>query len=117
VKTPKDREIYLPDEIGVRVSAGEVPEDVRRPAERAARKAANKHTRGARLRFARPELEEEVIDRYRSGYQIRDRERTSLHRLNELYAEEGLVGFKVRHRVGGAVVWPEALRVLQVPAA
>jgi HK97 family phage major capsid protein len=58
-----------------------------------------------------------IFGDFRSGYQIRDRERTSLHRLNELYAEEGLVGFKVRHRVGGAVVWPEALRVLQVPAA
>jgi hypothetical protein len=65
VKTPKDREIYLPDEIGVMVSAAEVPEDVRRPAERAARKAANKYTRGVKLRFARPELEEEVKDRHR----------------------------------------------------
>lgn len=64
VKTPKE-EIYLPEEIGVMIAAGEVPEDVRRPAERAARKAANKYTRGVKLRFARPELEEEAIDRQR----------------------------------------------------
>lgn len=58
-----------------------------------------------------------VFGDFKYGYQIRDRQANSVQRLNELYAEEGLVGFKVRHRVGGAVVWPDALRVLRVAAA
>jgi HK97 family phage major capsid protein len=57
-----------------------------------------------------------VFGDFKYGYQIRDRQANSVQRLSELYAEEGLVGFKVRHRVGGAVVWPDALRVLRVAA-
>ena len=52
----------------------------------------------------------------RAGYQIRDRRGMTVQRLSELYAEAGMVGFKVRYRVGGAVVRANALRVGQVPA-
>jgi HK97 family phage major capsid protein len=52
----------------------------------------------------------------RSGYQIADRSGMTVQRLNELYAESGLVGFKVHARVGGAVVIPDAMRVLNVIA-
>lgn len=51
------------------------------------------------------------------GYRIYDRLGMSLKRLEELYAEDGMVGFKVRRRVGGDVVNPGYLRLLTVPAA
>ncbi|BER92693.1 phage major capsid protein [Atrimonas thermophila] len=52
----------------------------------------------------------------KSGYMVVDRLGMTVQRLTELYAESGLVGFKVHYRVGGGVVWPNALRILQVPA-
>jgi predicted phage gp36 major capsid-like protein len=36
-----------------------------------------------------------------------------VQRLNELYAESGLVGFKVHRRVGGGVIRGEALSRLK----
>jgi len=53
----------------------------------------------------------------RSGYRIIDRMGMTVQRLVELYAESGLVGFKVHYRVGGGVIRPDALRILRVPAA
>lgn len=53
----------------------------------------------------------------KSGYMIVDRLGMTVQRLTELYAESGLVGFKVHYRVGGGVVWANALRILQVPTA
>lgn len=53
----------------------------------------------------------------RSGYRIVDRLGMTVKRLTELYAEAGLVGFKVHYRVGGGVIRPDALRILNVPAA
>lgn len=53
----------------------------------------------------------------RSGYRIIDRLGMTVQRLVELYAESGLVGFKVHYRVGGGVIKPDALRILNVPAA
>ena len=53
----------------------------------------------------------------RSGYRIIDRLGMTVQRLVELYAEAGLVGFKVHYRVGGGVIRPNALRILNVPAA
>lgn len=53
----------------------------------------------------------------RAGYRILDRLGMTVQRLTELYAEQGLVGFKVHRRVGGGVVRPDALRILRVPAA
>lgn len=53
----------------------------------------------------------------RAGYRILDRQGITVQRLVELYAEQGLVGFKAHRRVGGGVIRPDALRVLRVPAA
>lgn len=52
----------------------------------------------------------------RAGYRILDRLGMTVQRLTELYAEQGLVGFKVHRRVGGGVIRPNALRILRVPA-
>ncbi|NWN89190.1 MAG: phage major capsid protein [Micrococcaceae bacterium] len=54
---------------------------------------------------------------FNAGYRVYDRKGVSLKRLEELYAEEGMIGFKVHSRVGGDVVNPAYLRRLQVPAA
>lgn len=54
---------------------------------------------------------------WQQTYRVYDRLGMSLKRLEELYAEEGMVGFKVRRRVGGDVVNPDYARVLNVPAA
>ena len=51
------------------------------------------------------------------GYKVVDRLGMTIQRLNELYAESGLIGFKVHFRVGGGVVRPQAFRILQVAAA
>ena len=53
----------------------------------------------------------------RSGYRIIDRMGMTVQRLVELYAESGLVGFKVHYRVGGGVIRPDALRILRAPAS
>jgi len=50
----------------------------------------------------------------RSGYRILDRLGITIQRLTELYAESGLIGFRVHYRVGGGVIRPNALRVLHV---
>lgn len=54
---------------------------------------------------------------WKAGYRILDRLGMTVQRLVELYAEEGMIGFKIRRRVGGDVVRPDALRVLKTPAA
>lgn len=50
-------------------------------------------------------------------YRLYDRQGMALVRLAELYAEEGMVGFKVKRRVGGDVIRPEASRILVHPAS
>lgn len=55
-----------------------------------------------------------IFGDFRSGYMIVDRLAMTVQRLDELYAEYGLVGFKVHFRVGGGVVMPAALRILKV---
>lgn len=47
-------------------------------------------------------------------YMIVDRVSMVMRRLNELYAEQGLVGFLARIRVGGDILLPEAWRLLKV---
>jgi HK97 family phage major capsid protein len=44
----------------------------------------------------------------RSGYMIADRQRITVQRLDERYADQGLVGFLFRQRVGGDVIRPGA---------
>lgn len=53
---------------------------------------------------------------FNAGYRVYDRSGMTLQRLDELYAESGNVGFRVRYRVGGDVVRPAALRILKVKA-
>ena len=48
------------------------------------------------------------------NYMIVDRLVMNMRRLDELYAEQGLVGFIARMRVGGDVLIPEAFRFLRV---
>lgn len=52
-----------------------------------------------------------------AGYRIYDRLGITVKRLEELYAEDGMVGFKFRKRVGGDVVRPQALKLLRTKAA
>jgi HK97 family phage major capsid protein len=53
-----------------------------------------------------------LFGNFKAGYTILDRQGMTLQRLDELYAEAGLVGFKVHFRVGGGPVRPVAFRAL-----
>lgn len=55
-----------------------------------------------------------VFGDFSKMYQIVDRTGLTITRLNEKYAEEDLVGFKVKKRVGGGVIRPEAAAILKV---
>lgn len=50
-------------------------------------------------------------------YRVYDRLGMTLKRLEELYSEDGMIGFRVHFRVGGDVVNPDWARRLTVPAA
>ncbi|BDG61922.1 phage major capsid protein [Caldinitratiruptor microaerophilus] len=52
----------------------------------------------------------------RAGYRILDRQGMTVKVLDQLYAEQGMIGYRVRYRVGGGVVRPDALRILRVTA-
>ncbi|WP_102191504.1 phage major capsid protein [Microbacterium aurantiacum] len=52
-----------------------------------------------------------------AGYRVYDRLGITVKRLEELYSEDGFIGFKFRMRVGGDVVRPEALKLLKTKAA
>ena len=54
---------------------------------------------------------------FKRSYVIVDRIQMSLTRLNELYAESGLVGFIARKRVGGQVVLPQGIIKLKMSAS
>jgi HK97 family phage major capsid protein len=45
----------------------------------------------------------------RAVYMVDDRQRITVKRSNELYSEEGKIGFKFLHRVGGGVIRPPAV--------
>jgi len=49
-----------------------------------------------------------IFGNFKNGYMILDRAGIAIQRLDELYAEAGLVGFKVHRRVGGGVYRPAA---------
>lgn len=55
-----------------------------------------------------------IFGNFKLGYVILDRAGMSVQRLTELYAEQDLVGLKVKKRVGGGVVRPDAMAVLQL---
>lgn len=49
----------------------------------------------------------------KAGYRILDRQGMTMQRLIELYATAGLIGLLAGSRVGGGVIRPDAIRVLQ----
>lgn len=53
-----------------------------------------------------------LFGNWKRGYTIVDRAGMTIQRLDELYAESGLVGFLFYFRVGGGVVRPDAFRAL-----
>lgn len=53
-----------------------------------------------------------LLGDWNAGYVIVERQGMSIQRLDELYAESGLIGFLVYFRVGGGVVRPDAFRAL-----
>ena len=55
-----------------------------------------------------------IFGDYKAGYRILDRKGGSVTRINELYIEYGLVGFKYKRRVGGGVIRPKAMKVLKI---
>lgn len=58
-----------------------------------------------------------VFGDFRAGYALLERSGMTVQRLNELYAEAGLVGFKAHRRVGGGVIRTASFAKLNVPAA
>ncbi|MCK9569865.1 phage major capsid protein [Candidatus Pacearchaeota archaeon] len=54
-----------------------------------------------------------VFGDFKAGYRVLDRSGMSILRLDELYAEAGLVGFIAYFRVGGGVVVADAFRALK----
>lgn len=58
-----------------------------------------------------------IFGDFQLGYRVYDRLGMRLKRLEELYAEDGMIGFKVRRRVGGDVRRAAALKVLEVTAS
>jgi HK97 family phage major capsid protein len=58
-----------------------------------------------------------VFGDIKSAYRIIDHTGMTMKRMDELYAEHGLIGFRVHKRVGGSVVRTDAARILQVPSA
>jgi HK97 family phage major capsid protein len=53
-----------------------------------------------------------IFGNWKLGYMIVDRQGISIQRLDELYAESGLVGFIVHFRVGGGIIRDDAFRLL-----
>ena len=53
-----------------------------------------------------------IFGNFKQGYAIVDRLGMTLQRLDELYAESGLVGFKVHARVGGGLIRPDAFMII-----
>ena len=54
-----------------------------------------------------------VFADFKAGYLVLDRLGLTVQRLNELYAESGLVGFKAHRRVGGGILRGEAFARLK----
>lgn len=55
-----------------------------------------------------------IFGDYSQGYRILDRKGGTVTRINELYIEDGLIGFKYKRRVGGGVIRPNAMKVLKI---
>lgn len=57
-----------------------------------------------------------IFGDFNAGYQILDRKQGFITRINELYLNDGLIGFRYKRRVGGYVRRPEMLKVLKISA-
>lgn len=53
---------------------------------------------------------------FKQGYTLVDRMGSSIQRLNELFIQSDLIGFKYKKRVGGGVDKPDAFAILKVKA-
>jgi HK97 family phage major capsid protein len=53
-----------------------------------------------------------IFGNFTLGYRIIDRMGMTIQRLDELYAEAGLIGFKAHFRVGGDIIRRDAFAVL-----
>lgn len=49
-----------------------------------------------------------------SYFWIGDRGNRAIKRMNEIYADRGMIGFRVTHRVDGRLVLPEAIKTLKI---
>ena len=49
-----------------------------------------------------------------SYYWIGDRGNRAIKRLNEIYSENGMVGYRITHRVDGKLIVPEAVKTLKI---
>ena len=58
-----------------------------------------------------------VFGDFKGGYVLIERTQVAVQPLRELYAEDGLVGFKAHRRVGGGVIRPVAFAKLNVTAS
>lgn len=55
-----------------------------------------------------------VFGDIKQGYQIMDRKEGAIKRIDELYINDGLIGFRYKRRVGGYVKKANAMRVLKM---
>lgn len=51
-----------------------------------------------------------------SFFWIGERGKRSIKRLNEIYADKGMIGFRMTHRVDGKLIVPEAIKTLKLIA-
>ncbi|MGG3737258.1 phage major capsid protein, partial [Aeribacillus pallidus] len=58
-----------------------------------------------------------VFGDFKQGYRILNRNGGAIKRLEEKFIDQGLVGFRYKRRVGGGVIRPNALTILNVPAS
>ena len=49
-----------------------------------------------------------------SYFWIGDRGNRAIKRMSEIYADRGMIGFRVTHRVDGRLVLPEAIKTLKI---
>ncbi|MBE3131291.1 MAG: phage major capsid protein [Acidobacteria bacterium] len=56
-----------------------------------------------------------IFGDFKSGYRLLDRSGMTIQRLIENYSLAGQIGFRVKRRVGGAVIRPAALRIMIEP--
>ena len=57
-----------------------------------------------------------VFGDFKQGYRILNRNGGSIRRLEEKFLDQGLIGFRYKRRVGGGVIRPTALAILNVPS-